>query len=159
MEYFEEAISIDEQFAGAYVNWGQMHLRKREYDDAIVKYREAAARDSDAAEAYNGWGVALLLSDEVHASIDKFDKALELAPKYISRYRYLDATFRNRGHQKEVEEFARKIRELLHTEKVATEADERVRPPVQVKHIPVPCEKRNLRLYGVVTSPGRQYDA
>ena len=123
-------------------------MRKQEYDDAILKFRKAISLDMDVAEAYSRWGVALLLSGEVRASIQKFNRALELEPRYIDRYRALHRVFLYMGHYDEAETIARKVREFTDAGTVDTEAGERAHRPVQVKHVSVPCENRNLRLYG-----------
>ena len=60
----EEALSLsvnrsNDPSGWPYFLWGQVFRKRKQFDEAIEKYKEAIKRDPNDAESYNNWGTVL----------------------------------------------------------------------------------------------------
>jgi tetratricopeptide (TPR) repeat protein len=74
------ARSPDIPFADA--AWGEMLLRKGEYDAAIAKFRESNLKGPHFADPLEMWGEALMQKNRSDLALDKFQEANKYAPNW-----------------------------------------------------------------------------
>jgi tetratricopeptide (TPR) repeat protein len=77
---YNQAISLNPKFAGAYTNRGNAYGIKGEYDRAIADYTQAIALDPKSAYAYIVRGSAYYFKGQKNQAIQDLEKALSLDP-------------------------------------------------------------------------------
>lgn len=81
LDWYERAIAEDQDFAIAYLNWGNTLLDSGNPDDAIEKISRSVEIDDKFWLAYVGWGNALAKKRQLDDAFVKYAKAAELAPE------------------------------------------------------------------------------
>lgn len=79
---FDEAISLNPEYAEAYFNRGTVHNGKGDYDRAIADFGQAILLDPKDAGAYNNRGIAYKNKGEYGRAISDFDEALRIDPQF-----------------------------------------------------------------------------
>jgi tetratricopeptide (TPR) repeat protein/membrane protease YdiL (CAAX protease family) len=72
--------------AGDYVNRGNEHLEKGEFDEALADYAEAIQLAPDDATAYANRGLAFLKKGKYTEALPDLDQAIRLNPKFADAY-------------------------------------------------------------------------
>ena len=93
IDYYDRAIELNLNNAGAYNNRGVAKKELRQYQEAIVDYNKAIELNPNNKEAYNNRGNAKNELRQHQEAIDDFDKVIELDPNYPIAYN-------NRGNAK-----------------------------------------------------------
>ena len=88
---YNEAIRLDPQYAGAFINRGLAWSNKKEYDKAIADDNEAIRLDPQYALAFNNRGVAWRNKKEYDKAIADYNEAIRLDPQSA-------LAFNNRGY-------------------------------------------------------------
>jgi superkiller protein 3 len=78
-------------------NLGDILLRERQFDGAIVHFRKAIAIDPDYAEAFNNLGNALLQMGQTDEAIAQFQHALVIQPDIAVTRNNLGTAFLKKG--------------------------------------------------------------
>lgn len=72
------ALRIDPDYDRAWRNLGLVHIRQRNYDDAL----DAVRRSGTEAEAYNDVGYVSMLEGRYSEAVEFFQKAMRLSPTF-----------------------------------------------------------------------------
>jgi tetratricopeptide (TPR) repeat protein len=97
VEYYKEAIRIDEEFYLAYLNWGQVLAGRGQAAEAIELYRAALRIKPDAAMAHVYLAEALRAREQYAAALAELAKAEALAPEFAAVYTTRAAIFQQIG--------------------------------------------------------------
>jgi adenylate cyclase len=111
-----KSLALDDSLPGPHGLMSQIHLYKREHDEAIAEAQRAAGLAPSLAFAYAWLGSALLYAGRPHEAIRNFEKAIRLNP-FPPPYwiRNLGEAYRMIGQYKEaVTESKRAIQANLH---------------------------------------------
>ena len=79
---YRAALTINRSHLDALNNLGNIHLRRREVDDALRVFGQLLERDSTYVRGHNGLGSAWVLAGNPTRAAASFRKALELDPQY-----------------------------------------------------------------------------
>lgn len=79
--HYQEAITLQPDYADAYYNLGSVLFAKGRIDDAISQWQKALEIQPNYADAHTGLGNALLQKGPVREAIAQYEKALEIAPE------------------------------------------------------------------------------
>jgi len=86
LEYLNQAVRLDPNYAESYNNRGDAWADKGDIDKAILNYRKAIELDPNNTDAYNSWGIVLGKKGNYDQAIWYFTKATELNPEYVNAY-------------------------------------------------------------------------
>ena len=81
VDLFERAIEADQDFAVAYLNWGNALLDYGDPDGAIQKFDRSIGLDDESWLAHMAWGNALAKKGLLDPAIEKYAEAAKLAPE------------------------------------------------------------------------------
>lgn len=70
------------QLPWVYALWGHMLMEEREYEQAIVKFRQALTLDPTFPRPMMRWGQALAVQGRHDEAIGRYKRTLEISPKY-----------------------------------------------------------------------------
>jgi tetratricopeptide (TPR) repeat protein len=84
---FEAALSIDERYAPALVNAGNLHLEAGEVQEAIRYYERAVLSDDDYALAHHNLGVAYKRLGRTGDAVRELRKATRLEGRVVKKQR------------------------------------------------------------------------
>lgn len=107
MERYNAALALKPDFVLTVYNVGNVLLEKKQYDQAIAKYKETLKLDSKLVRtphAYTQWGVALTRQGQIDAAIPLFEKAIAVNPMYADAYYRLGLAYRDKGRTKDAQE-------------------------------------------------------
>jgi tetratricopeptide (TPR) repeat protein len=94
----KKAIALDKDNSDAYLVLGQLHLIKREHDEAIAAAERSVVLNPNGADAYAGLGLILALSGRPEEGVEFVKKAIRLNPIPPAYYFvYLGAAYRVSG--------------------------------------------------------------
>ena len=94
--YFKKCIEYCPDFIQGYLNFANLLIENNEYTEAKRKARTAYLKDKNSAYTNFAYGVVLLKLGEFDESIEKFQKASELNPKYDLAYLGLCEAYLNK---------------------------------------------------------------
>jgi len=77
---FKIVNSLRPDFIAALVNLGNIYLELNRLDDALSSFSNASAVDKNSAAAYYGLGQVALAKRDYAAAVNRFQRALDLAP-------------------------------------------------------------------------------
>jgi adenylate cyclase len=98
----KKAIALDKDNSDAYLALGQLHLMKREHDEAIAAAERAIALNPNGADAYANLGMILALSGRPEEVLEFVKKAIRLNPIPPAYYlSYLGLAYRVSGQYEE----------------------------------------------------------
>ncbi len=105
LEYRDKAWKLEAEAAES-PDKAEKLLKKadKEYGKAVKKLREAVEAKPDFHQAYSSLGYALRKTGELEASIEAYDRALELAPGYPEALEYRAEAYLGLGRLEEVQE-------------------------------------------------------
>lgn len=83
---YEEILSIDAEFAAAYINLGTMHFHLRQFGRAEELYRRATVADPAYVLAFFDLGNVLDELERLDESIVAYCQAVALAPRYADAH-------------------------------------------------------------------------
>jgi len=83
---FNEAISLNQDYAEAYAWRGSAYYYKKQYDDAIKDYTEAISFDPNYALAYAHRGDAYVFKGQLDDAIRDLTEAVRIDPNYAWAY-------------------------------------------------------------------------
>ena len=86
VEHYTEALRLNPQLVGAYINRGNVYNSKAEHDLAIVDYNKAIQLKPHDAMAYNNRGMAYGDKGDFESAIEDFTKAIDWNPNYAGGY-------------------------------------------------------------------------
>jgi adenylate cyclase len=99
----KKAIALDIDNSDAYISLGQLHLMKREHDEAIAAAERSVVLNPNGADAYSGLGIILALSGRPEEGLEFLQKAIRLNPLPPAYYfGQLGAAYRASGQYEEV---------------------------------------------------------
>lgn len=87
----------DKFCAEAFYSLGRLHLRRGEYDEAIVNFEAAGSGQWDAEEVFFGLGEARLETGDCVEALECFDKAIESDPGLDHLWFYRAVALRRLG--------------------------------------------------------------
>jgi adenylate cyclase len=107
----KKAIALDKDNSDAYLVLGQLHLIKREHDEAIAAAERAVVLNPNGADAYANLGMILAFSGRPEEGVEFVKKAIRLNPIPPAYYFvYLGITYRGSGQYEEsVSEYKKAI--------------------------------------------------
>jgi tetratricopeptide (TPR) repeat protein len=97
IEYYKEAIRIDQDFSLAYLNWGHALAGLGQPAEAIELYRAGLSINPDAAVANVYLAEALLEREQLAAALAELARAELLAPDFAAIYTTRAAIFQAMG--------------------------------------------------------------
>jgi adenylate cyclase len=98
----KKAITLDKDNSDAYLVLGQLHLLKREHDEAIAAAERSVVLNPNGADAYAGLGLILALSGRPEEGVEFVKKAIRLNPIPPAYYfNHLGAAYRVSGQYEE----------------------------------------------------------
>ena len=98
----KKAIALDKDNSDAYLVLGQLHLLKREHDEAIAAAERAVALNPNGADAYANLGMILVLAGRPEEGLEFVKKAIRLNPIPPAYYfQYLGLAYRGSGQYEE----------------------------------------------------------
>jgi tetratricopeptide (TPR) repeat protein len=83
---FKNALSVDNDYAGAYNGWGNALYYLGKYEKAVEKYERAIKIKPDYADAYSGKGNALKSLKKYNGAIAAYQKAIDFDPENAFAY-------------------------------------------------------------------------
>jgi serine/threonine protein kinase/Tfp pilus assembly protein PilF len=83
---FQQASTLDPNFAQAHVNWGVALYAQKDYAGAAHQYEQAINLDPTSAQAENGWGAALAGQHDYAGAIIHYQKAVDLNSNYAEAH-------------------------------------------------------------------------
>lgn len=107
MERYNAALALKPDFVLTVYNVGNLLLEKKQYDQAIAKYKETLKIDAKLVrtpQAYTQWGVALTRQGQTDAAIPLFEKAIAVNPLYADAYYRLGMAYKEKGKIKDAQE-------------------------------------------------------
>jgi adenylate cyclase len=98
----KKAIALDKDNSDAYLTLGQLHLLKKEHDEAIAAAEHSITLNPNGADAYAGLGLILALSGRPEEGVEFVKKATRLNPIPPAYYfMYLGVAYRVSGQYEE----------------------------------------------------------
>jgi adenylate cyclase len=98
----KKAIALDKDNSDAYLLLGQLHLMKREHDEAIAAAERSVVLNPNGADAYAGLGFILALSGRPEEGVEFLQKAIRLNPIPPAYYfNHLGIAYRVSGQYEE----------------------------------------------------------
>ena len=113
IEYYYKAIESDRSYSGSYANLGRLYFA--DLHDAVNgrKFIETALHyDPDFPNALNHLGSIELAEGNVEESIKIFERAIEIAPRFVPAYGNLAGIYTDRGHFNSARRYLIKLLEI-----------------------------------------------
>ena len=88
VEYYDQAIELNPQFAVAYNNRGISKIKLNQLREAIEDFERAMELDPTIAEPYLNSGIAKLELDDLEGAMEDYERAMEINPRYAGPYLY-----------------------------------------------------------------------
>lgn len=107
MERYNAALALKPDFVLTVYNIGNALLEKKQYDQAIARYKDVLKVDAKLVRtphAYTQWGVALTRLGQTDAAIPLFEKAIAVNPLYADAYYRLGMAYKEKGKLKDAQE-------------------------------------------------------
>jgi len=98
---FEEELKIDPGNASAEYELGNMALESRQWDDAILRFRRAAASEPNFTEALIGLGKALVSAGRPQDAVAPLQQAVRFDPANPNAHYQLSFAYRRVGRDQE----------------------------------------------------------
>ena len=112
IERFNEALQLKPDFILAVYNTGNALLEKKQYDQAIAKYKDVLKLDAKTnlrtAHSYTQWAVALTRQGQPDAAVPLLQKAIQVDPMYADAYYRLGMVLKQQGKLKEAQEMVQR---------------------------------------------------
>ena len=124
IEYFQQAIDLDPQYALAYAGLGDAHsilpiyAGTRPLDDlskALAAARKAVELDDNLAEAHTSLANALVMNVQLAAAEPEFRRAIALNPNYATAHQWLGECLFGEGRYPEALGELERAHELIHS--------------------------------------------
>jgi tetratricopeptide (TPR) repeat protein len=122
---FLKELQIDPGNADAEYILGALAQRAEDYDEAVVRFSQAAKLDQNFAEAYLGWGVSLLGEKKYEEAIAPLERAERLTPRNPDIHNALATALVRTGHKAEAEKEFAILRSLSSSDHSGAPADQR----------------------------------
>ena len=100
IEYLNNAIKLQPNYAGAYHLRGNNYFTLKQYQRAIEDYNEAIHLNQNYADAYQSRGVAHTSLLQYQRAIDDFSKVIILKPDNVEAYKCRGYVYFNQGNRK-----------------------------------------------------------
>lgn len=97
---YEEILSIDPQYAAAYINLGTMFFHQRQFGRAEEFYRRATLADPAYVLAFFDLGNVLDELERLDESIAAYRHAVSLAPRYADAHYNLALAYERKGQHR-----------------------------------------------------------
>jgi tetratricopeptide (TPR) repeat protein len=111
IEYLNNAIRLQSDYAEAYVNRGIAYNGLVQYQHAIEDFNDAILLKPDLVEAYVNRGIAYDELGQQHRAIQDYNKAIRLQPDYVSAYGNRGNAYKKLGQKKRaIEDYNEVIR-------------------------------------------------
>jgi tetratricopeptide (TPR) repeat protein len=111
IEYLDNAIKLQPDFANAYNRRGAAYLTLDWCQLAIKDFNEAIRLKPDFAKAYGNRGLAYLYLDQYQRAIKDYDKAIRLKPDHVSAYNNRGGAYNSLGqYQRAIKDYDTAIR-------------------------------------------------
>ena len=105
----EKALALNNSLDLAYILWGELHLFKKQYDEAIKDGERAIELNPNGAEAHNSLGYILCCAGKTELAIKLLERAFRLNPIPPPHYYMsLALAYRNNEQYEKAIEFAEK---------------------------------------------------
>jgi Flp pilus assembly protein TadD len=104
-DHFSKAIALDPTLSEAYVNLGALHLKLKEWDEAI-DISQGALKNvfyKTPEYAYNNIAWGLLNKGDIDGAVKNLTKAVEISPKYRWGFNNLGLALERGGNDREAE--------------------------------------------------------
>jgi superkiller protein 3 len=95
VEYYNQALEMDSEFAAAYNNAGVSLQRMNRFADAIKYFGRAIDIDPTLAAAYNNTGNALYRQRRFGEAVDYYQKAIDLDPANAMAYNNIGVAYKD----------------------------------------------------------------
>ena len=82
-EAYRRSIGVDSDFAGAYVNLGFVHIRLKEYGEALKCFARVAELEPHNPESFNNLGYAYECMERLGSARTSYEQALRVDPGNI----------------------------------------------------------------------------
>ena len=110
IQEYDQAIALDPEFHGAYLNRGNIYLRFGDYQSAIRDYSRAIEIDPDAPGAYDNRGNAYAALGQYDRALRDHTQAIEVDPRFAAAYDNRGTTYMDIGeHEKAIRDYDRAI--------------------------------------------------
>ena len=110
IEAYNEAVSINPDYAGAYYNMGNALKDQGKLDKAVDAFSKALSVKSDYAEASNNMGLVFEKQGKLDEAIESYSKALSINPNYAGAYYNMGNALKGQGKlDKAVEAFSKAL--------------------------------------------------
>ncbi len=86
LKFYEQAIMINPNYAGAYSNRGNAFKELNRFEEALLSYDSAVELDSNYVDAYSNRGITLHNLNRFEEALASFDRAILLSPNYVEAY-------------------------------------------------------------------------
>ena len=107
---YNEAITLNPNYAKSYKNRGLAYFAKGEIDLAIADYNRAIELDPTNAHAYNNRGTAYSEKGEFHLALKDLTRSIELKPELTEAYFYRGVTYHRKDEiDRAIEDYNRAI--------------------------------------------------
>ena len=111
MDHYNQALSINSEYAGVYSNRGNAYAKLGQYQRAIEDYNEAIRLMPKYAPAYVNRGLSYARLSRLDQAIDDYNEAIRLKPTYIEAYNARGNAYARMGNdQLAIEDFNMIIR-------------------------------------------------
>jgi tetratricopeptide (TPR) repeat protein len=111
IEYLNNAINLQKDYADAYIGRGIAYRDLGQYQRAIEDFNQAIRLKPDDAYAYNNRGVTYADHDQHQRAIEDFNQAIRLKPDEAYAYNNRGTAYSGlRQHQRAIEDFNQAIR-------------------------------------------------
>jgi tetratricopeptide (TPR) repeat protein len=94
------ALDIDQKYAPAYFELGNLYYKLRKYPDSIDKYNLAVKYDTRDYRAYNNLGAVCQMTNKFKEAETAFLKVKELYPKFAGVYKNLGILYETKMQRK-----------------------------------------------------------
>jgi tetratricopeptide (TPR) repeat protein len=95
---FQQAISLDPNFATAYNNLGIAHRHQGNYEQSIAAYQKAITIDPKYVRAHHNLGMAYRHQGDYEQAIAAYKKVISIDPNHPSIYNGLGIAYRYQGN-------------------------------------------------------------
>jgi tetratricopeptide (TPR) repeat protein len=109
---YRAAVGTGPRFGQAWLAWGELLSRRREFTEALPKLRRATELMPGRAEPYRALGTALTRSGDTAAGIAQLQRAVELAPEHPGTLHQLGTAMAASGDREAARELLAKAAEL-----------------------------------------------
>ncbi len=94
---YEEMLTLDPNYAPAYINLGTLHFHLRQFTKAEELYRRATEKDPGYVLAFFDLGNVLDELERPDESIAAYQRSVELSPRYADAHYNLALAFERKG--------------------------------------------------------------